>query len=245
MKQTTLMVILTGIIIVIASFGKYVESNISVSATTILEDRLKPAPMLSHIFDYFGTTVQDALTSPNTDISSIQKQREAILLEKQNRDTLWSQYTSTYLVESEAKMVEKVNIEMAELDETIDVILTSPDTVKVKSIITSDKFNAQMNTAMNDINWLLDLQTQVGQEETMKMIALLENFSHFMVGAIALAFIMLGSMLYPKIFNKDKTPAKPVRKTRATAAKKTTTRKPVVRKPVTKKPVTRKNTTRK
>jgi hypothetical protein len=236
MKQTTLMVILTGIIIVVASFGKYVESNISTSATTILEDRLKPAPMLSHIFDYFGTTVQDALTTSNTDIRNIQQQREYILEQRIERDTLWNRYTSTYLVESEAKMVDKVNAEMADLDKTIDFILTSADTNKVKSIITSDAFNAEMNATMNDINWLLDLQTEVGQAETMKMIDLLNNFSNFMIGAISLAFIMLGSILYPKIF-KDKTPAKPVRKTRAT------TKKPVARKPAAKKPATR--TTRK
>jgi hypothetical protein len=242
MKQTTLMVILTGIIIVIASFGKYVETNISASATTILEDRLKPAPMISHVFDYYGTTVQDALTSPNTNIQNIQQQRDAILVARTERDTLWSRYTKTYLVDSEAKMVDKVNIEMAELDKTIDFVLTSPDTVEVRSIITSDKFNADMNTAMNDLNWLLDLQTQVGQEETSKMISLLGNFSNFMIGAISLAFIMLGSILYPIIFNKDKTPAKPVRKGRV-AAKKPTTRKPAVRKPAVKKPVTR--TTRK
>jgi hypothetical protein len=193
--------------------------------------------MLSHIFDYFGTTVQDALISPNTDIQSIQSRREEILSARVERDSLWSQYTSTYLVDSEAKMVEKVRVEMAELDQTIDIILTSPDTVKVKSIVMSDKFNAQMNTAMNDINWLLDLQTEVGQEETMKMISLLRNFSNFMIGAIALAFIMLGSIIYPKIFNKDKVPAKPVRKTRAAAAKRTTTRKPAVRKPTARKPV--------
>jgi hypothetical protein len=236
MKQTTLMVILTGIIIVVASFGKYVESNISTSATTILEDRLKPAPMLSHIFDYFGTTVQDALTTSNTDIRNIQQQREYILEQRIERDTLWNRYTSTYLVESEANMVDKVNAEMADLDKTIDFILTSADTNKVKSIITSDAFNAEMNATMNDINWLLDLQTEVGQAETMKMIDLLNNFSNFMIGAISLAFIMLGSILYPKIF-KDKTPAKPVRKTRAT------TKKPVARKPAAKKPATR--TTRK
>jgi hypothetical protein len=239
MKQTTLMIILTGIIIVIASFGKYVESNISASATTILEDRLKPAPMLSHIFDYFGTTVQDALTSPNTNIQSIQSQREEILAARIERDTLWSQYTSTYLVESEARMVEKVNVEMAEIDQTVDIILTSSDTMMVKSIITSDKFNAQMNTTMNDINWLLDLQTQVGQEETMKMIGLLQNFSHFMVGAIALAFIMLGSIIYPKIFDKNKEPVKPVRKPRTTPARKPApTRKPAVKKPTPRKTTT-------
>ena len=134
------MIILTVIIIGIASFGKYVEVNITESATSILENRLKPAPMISHIFDYYGTTLQDALTSSNTNIQNIQEQRENILLEKVKRDTLWSQYTSTYLVDSEAEMVKKVNLEMDELDKTVDFVLTSSDTVKIKSIITSDKF---------------------------------------------------------------------------------------------------------
>jgi hypothetical protein len=222
MKNNTLMIILTVIIIGIASFGKYVEVNITESATSILENRLKPAPMISHIFDYYGTTLQDALTSSNTNIQNIQEQRENILLEKVKRDTLWSQYTSTYLVDSEAEMVKKVNLEMDELDKTVDFILTSSDTVKIKSIIISDKFNADINTAMNDLNWLIDIQTQVGQEETVKMIILLGNFSNFMIGALSLAIIMLGSIIFSAL--KKEEIVKP------TKSKK----KPVVKKPVSK-----------
>ena len=225
MKSNTLMIILTVIIIGIASFGKYVEINITKSATSILENRLKPAPMISHIFDYYGTTLQDALTSSNTNIQNIQEQREDILLEKVKRDTLWNQYTSTYLVDSEAEMVKKVNLEMDELDKTVDFILTSSDTVKVKSIIISDKFNADINMAMNDLNWLIDIQTQVGQEETVKMILLLGNFSNFMIGALSLAIIMLGSIIFSAL--KKEEIVKP------TKSKK----KPVVKKPITKKPV--------
>jgi len=225
MKNNTLMIILTVIIIGIASFGKYVEVNITESATSILENRLKPAPMISHIFDYYGTTLQDALTSSNTNIQNIQEQREDILLEKVKRDTLWNQYTSTYLVDSEAEMVKKVNLEMDELDKTVDFILTSSDTVKVKSIIISDKFNADINMAMNDLNWLIDIQTQVGQEETVKMILLLGNFSNFMIGALSLAIIMLGSIIFSAL--KKEEIVKP------TKSKK----KPVAKKPVAKKPV--------
>jgi hypothetical protein len=225
MKNNTLMIILTVIIIGIASFGKYVEVNITESATSILENRLKPAPMISHIFDYYGTTLQDALTSSNTNIQNIQEQREDILLEKVKRDTLWNQYTSTYLVDSEAEMVKKVNLEMDELDKTVDFILTSSDTVKVKSIIISDKFNADINMAMNDLNWLIDIQTQVGQEETVKMILLLGNFSNFMIGALSLAIIMLGSIIFSAL--KKEEIVKP------TKSKK----KPVVKKPIAKKPV--------
>ena len=224
------MIILTVIIIGIASFGKYVEVNITESATSILENRLKPAPMISHIFDYYGTTLQDALTSSNTNIQNIQEQRENILLEKVKRDTLWSQYTSTYLVDSEAEMVKKVNLEMDELDKTVDFILTSSDTVKIKSIITSDKFNADINTAMNDLNWLIDIQTQVGQEETVKMIVLLGNFSNFMIGALSLAIIMLGSIIY-SVLKKDE----PIKNTRT--RKNTTTKKKIPVKTPAKTPI--------
>ena len=224
------MIILTVIIIGIASFGKYVEVNITESATSILENRLKPAPMISHIFDYYGTTLQDALTSSNTNIQNIQEQRENILLEKVKRDTLWSQYTSTYLVDSEAEMVKKVNLEMDELDKTVDFVLTSSDTVKIKSIITSDKFNADINTAMNDLNWLIDIQTQVGQEETVKMIILLGNFSNFMIGALSLAIIMLGSIIY-SVLKKDE----PIKNTRA--RKNTTTKRKIPVKTPAKTPV--------
>lgn len=224
------MIILTVIIIGIASFGKYVEVNITESATSILENRLKPAPMISHIFDYYGTTLQDALTSSNTNIQNIQEQRENILLEKVKRDTLWSQYTSTYLVDSEAEMVKKVNLEMDELDKTVDFILTSSDTVKIKSIIISDKFNADINTAMNDLNWLIDIQTQVGQEETVKMIILLGNFSNFMIGALSLAIIMLGSIIY-SVLKKDE----PIKNTRA--RKNTTTKRKIPVKTPAKTPI--------
>ena len=230
MKNNTLMIILTVIIIGIASFGKYVEVNITESATSILENRLKPAPMISHIFDYYGTTLQDALTSSNTNIQNIQEQRENILLEKVKRDTLWSQYTSTYLVDSEAEMVKKVNLEMDELDKTVDFVLTSSDTVKIKSIITSDKFNADINTAMNDLNWLIDIQTQVGQEETVKMIILLGNFSNFMIGALSLAIIMLGSIIY-SVLKKDE----PIKNTRA--RKNTTTKRKIPVKTPAKTPI--------
>ena len=44
MKSSTIMIILTAIIIAVALFGKHVNDKIQASATTILEDRLKPGP---------------------------------------------------------------------------------------------------------------------------------------------------------------------------------------------------------
>jgi hypothetical protein len=116
---------------------------------------------------------------------------------------------------------------MEELDETIEEILTTSDTLEAKRIIKSDEFNEKINTTLNDINWLLDLQTEIGQEETIKMMGLLKNFSNFMIGALALAFVMLGSILLQK-FRKQPVPTKPVRKT--AVRKKPATKKPLIKK---------------
>lgn len=212
MKQSTLMILLTSIIIAIGCFGKYVESNITKSATTILEDRLKPAPLLSHTFDYYGTTIQDVLTEKSNNIKTIQSHKDEIMDAKEERDTLWAKYKSTYLVDSEAKMVSKVDDEMEELDELIKEILTTSDTLRAKQIINSEDFNETINTTLNDINWLLDLQTEIGKDETIKMLRLLKNFSNFMIGAIGLAFVMLGSIIFQK-FRKEPQPIKSVRRT--------------------------------
>jgi hypothetical protein len=226
MKQSTLMVILTSIIIAIGCFGKYVESSITDSATTILEDRLKPAPLLSHTFDYFGSTIQDVLTEKSSNIKTIQSHKDEIMDAKIERDTLWSRYKSTYLVESEAKMVAKVDGDMEELDDLIKEILTTSDTLRAKQIINSDNFQKKITTTLNDINWLLDLQTEIGKQETIKMLDLLKNFSTFMIGAIALAFVMLGSILFQK-FRKEPQPLK--------AEKRTSTKRKVVFKKPTRK----------
>jgi hypothetical protein len=77
----------------------------------------------------------------------------------------------------------------------------------------------------------MDLQTEVGKQETIKMIGLLKNFSNFMMGALALAIVLLGSIVYPMIKKPKEQP-----KTRRIPSKK----KPAARKPVVKKPTTRK-----
>ena len=244
MKQSTLMVTLTVIIILIAGFGKYVEGSITNSATTILEDRLKPTPLLSHIFDYYGSSVQDNLSETTSNIKLLQSHKDEILKSKIERDSMWAKYKQTYLVDQEAKMVAKVDLEMQDLDYQINQILTSQDTNKVKQIIKSEEFNRKINTTLNDINWLLDLQTIIGQEETIKMMSLLNNFSNFMIGALALALIMLGSIIYPLI--KKQQPQKTTRTTRTSRKTKPTrtTKKPVVKKPVVKKPIVRKPATK-
>ena len=65
----------------------------------------------------------------------------------------------------------------------------------------------------------------------MKMIELLQNFSNFMMGALALAIVLLGSIVYPMIKKpvvQPKTRRTPTKK--KPAAKKTTTTRRTVKK---------------
>ncbi len=75
------------------------------------------------------------------------------------------------------------------------------------------------------INDLIDIQTTIGATETKGMIVLLNKFSNFMIGAIALAIALLGSIIYD-MFKKPAVAKKPVRKT----ARKTVTKAPIKKK---------------
>jgi hypothetical protein len=59
------------------------------------------------------------------------------------------------------------------------------------------------------------------------MISLLDKFSTFMIGSIALAVALLGSIIYDMFKNRQQPVKKPVRRT---ATRTTTARKPVPRK---------------
>lgn len=81
---------------------------------------------------------------------------------------------------------------------------------------------------MDDTNKLIDLQSAEGTTIIKDMQSNLETFSAFMVGTLALSFVLLGNIVMQ--YYKDMKAAKvPVRKTPAK-------KKPVVKKkPVTKK----------
>ena len=78
MKNMTIMLILTGIILSVAIFGKYTEGIIRQKATTIYEDRLVPQPYLSRRFDHYGTIVQEAFTTKYLDRNYIVPEIEVI-----------------------------------------------------------------------------------------------------------------------------------------------------------------------
>ena len=232
-NQKTFMLVLTSIVLLIAGYGIYVEKNIKASATTILEDRLKPVPLISHRFDYYGTTIQDNFSSNVVNYEQLLANRAEIERVKKETEEGWNAYKETYLTPEEAKLVEHAQKGMDEADALVNTLLEKAvtDREAVDSILKTGILNEKITPVLDDTNALLELQTKVGKEETVKMIELLQNFSNFMIGALALAIVLLGSIVYPMI----KKPAEQPKTKRKTPVKK-----PVARKPTTRKPATRK-----
>jgi hypothetical protein len=236
MKQSTLMIVLTGIIILIASFGKYVEVNITESATNIVEKRLNPAPLLSHRFDYFGTTLKENFTSQKVNFKQLKKNRAEILNIRRETSKMWEDY-KLIASESEKDIVDRVDANMQEVDQMVDMLieLADRDPNYVDSVVKNGILFNKIDPILEDINYLTDLQTEKGTEQTNIMLKLLSMFSSFMIGALALAIIMLGSVVYPMV----KKEPEPKRKVRA-PAKKPVAKKPAAKKPTTRKPVSKK-----
>jgi hypothetical protein len=81
-------------------------------------------------------------------------------------------------------------------------------------IITDDEakeMDAKIYPVLEYVNDLIDIQTTIGASQTKGMISLLDKFSTFMIGAIALAIALLGSIVYD-MFKKPALPKKPIRK---------------------------------
>lgn len=224
------MLVLTSIVLLIAGYGIYVERSIKASATTILEDRLKPVPLISHRFDYYGTTIQDNFSSNVVNYEQLLANRSEIEKVKKETEEGWNAYKKTYLTPEEAKLVDHAQKGMDEADELVSMLLEKAvtDRKAVDSILKTGILNEKITPVLDDTNALMDLQTEVGKQETIKMIDLLKNFSNFMMGALALAIVLLGSIVYPMLKKPQPAP-----KTR---------RKAPVKKAVAKKPTTRTTT---
>ena len=98
MKNITILLILTGIILSVAIFGKYTEGVLRQKATTIYEDRLVPQPYLSRRFDHYGTVVQEAFTKQYLDRDFIISKEKEILEDRRLTDGLYGYiYTPGYL----------------------------------------------------------------------------------------------------------------------------------------------------
>jgi hypothetical protein len=229
-NQKTFMLVLTSIVLLIAGYGIYVERSIKASATTILVDRLEPVPLISHRFDYYGTTVKENFSTDIVNYDQLLANRVELQKVKEQTEKEWNQYKSTYLTPDEARLVEHAQKGMDEADALISMLLEKAVTNReaVDSILKTGILKEKITPVLDDTNALLELQTKVGKEETVKMIELLQNFSNFMMGALALAVVLLGSIVYPMIKKPKEQP-----KTRRTPAKK----KPAAKKPTTRRTV--------
>jgi hypothetical protein len=201
--KNILLIILTAIILAIAGFGKYVEQTIKETAISVYQDRLVPQPYLSRKFDYYGSTIQDqikVIKGGKIDLVAIQK-------EKAITDTMWAAYLKTYQTPEEKEISNKaqIYIDMADVyfeQITEDGIVSDPE---------AKEMDAKIYPILDNVNELINIQTTIGASQTKGMISLLDKFSTFMIGSIALAIALLGSIVYD-IFKKPALPKKPVRR---------------------------------
>ena len=231
MKSSTIMIILTAIIIAVASFGKYVDGKIHTSATTILEDRLKPGPLLSHRFDYYGTYINNAFSADITNIDKLLSHKDEILKSREETGKDWKAYLATYLVPEEDSVAHLADKEMVDVDKKLDAVfnLAQTDKAGAQKLLDQSKIKETLPSITDKINWLTDLQTRVGQEETVKMLNLIATFDNFMIGSLALAIMLGGSIIYSAVRDrKEKQPAK--KATKKVTKKPATKKKPVKKK---------------
>ena len=202
--RNTLLIILTAIILAIAGFGKYVEYTIKKTATSVYEDRLVPQPYLSRKFDYYGSTIQDqikVIKGGKIDLVSIQK-------EKDITDTMWAAYLRTYQTPEEKEVSEKAQMYI----DTADVYF---EKISADGIVTDEEakeMDKKIYPVLEYVNDLIDIQTTIGAKDTKGMISLLNKFSNFMIGAIALAIALLGSIVYDIFKNRKQVVKKVVKK---------------------------------
>jgi hypothetical protein len=217
--KNILLIILTAIILAVAGFGKYVEYTIKETATSVYQDRLVPQPYLSRKFDYYGSAIQDqikVIKGGKIDLKSIAD-------EKAITDTMWTAYLKTYQTPDEKEVSDKAQEYINDADSyfaeiTKDGIVTDQE---------AKEMDAKIYPVLEYVNDLIDIQTTIGATQTKEMITLLDKFSTFMIGSIALAIALLGSIVYDLFKNRAKPVKKPVRRT---PARTTTPRKPAPRK---------------
>jgi hypothetical protein len=217
--KNILLIILTAIILAVAGFGKYVEYTIKETATSVYEDRLVPQPYLSRKFDYYGSAIQDqikVIKGGKIDLKSIAD-------EKAITDTMWTAYLKTYQTPEEKEVSDKAQQYIDDADSFFEEI-TEDGIVSDKE---AKEMDAKIYPVLEYVNDLIDIQTTIGARDTKEMISLLDKFSTFMIGSIALAVALLGSIIYDMFKNRQQPVKKPVRRT---PSRTSTPRKPAPRK---------------
>jgi hypothetical protein len=214
--KNILLIILTAIILSVAGFGKYVEYTIKKTAISVYEDRLVPQPYLSRKFDYYGSTIQDqikVIKGGKIDLVAIQK-------EKDITDTMWSAYLKTYQTEEEREVSSKAQM-------FIDTADAYFEKISADGVVTDEEakeMDKKIYPVLEYVNDLIDIQTTIGAKDTKGMITLLDKFSNFMIGAIALAIALFGSILYDMFKNRKQVVKQVVKKAAKKPIKKAATK---------------------
>ena len=139
--------------------AKYVDDKIYASATTILEDRLKPGPLLSHRFDYYGTYINSALSTSIINVDTLLTHKDEIMEVREQTDKEWKAYLSTYLVPEEDSVAKLADKQMVDIDEKLDDIFNLAETDKVgaQKLLEQSKIKEEaMILWSQDINYFIE-----------------------------------------------------------------------------------------
>lgn len=232
MNKNVSLIVLTSIMLSVAIYGKWIEKKIAENAHAIVEDRLKPQPWLSKAFDYYGTPIEANFVNKEFTVENLKNNLDYIKDWRKSRDSVWSAYLATEMVPEEQKLIDKINEDTKDVDAIIDDIIqdveNNRNSKEVDSIVKSGVIEKKITPIMDNINLLIDLQSTEGAKLADEMKVIMYTFSNFMIGVLALSFVLLGTLVFDFI-KKRKEAATPVRRTRKPATKKpvkrTTTKK--------------------
>jgi hypothetical protein len=235
MNKNIPMILLTLIMISVAIYGKWVDWKINETSETLVKNNLNPQPWLSKSFDYYGTPIQTSFTG-SFNFEKVEDNLEDIEEWREVRDSVWAAYLQCEMSPEEQKIVDRVNNESKEADEFIDELIENvkdgKNLAETDSIVRSGEVDELINPIMDDINELIDLQSSEGTVLVNEMRSLLDTFSNFMIGVLALSFILLVNVIIK--FVKDGKEKKPTPTTRRKAPVKKAPVKRVVKQPVKK-----------
>jgi hypothetical protein len=219
----------------VAIYGKWVDWKINETSETLVNNNLNPQPWLSKSFDYYGTPIQSNFTG-SFNFEKVEDNLEDIEEWREVRDSVWAAYLQCEMSPEEQKIVDRVNSESKEADEFIDELIENvkdgKNLAETDSIVRSGEVDELINPIMDDINELIDLQSSEGTVLVNEMRSLLDTFSNFMIGVLALSFILLVNVIIK--FVKDGKEKKPAPTTRRKAPVKKAPVKRVVKQPIKK-----------
>jgi hypothetical protein len=234
MNKNVPMILLTLIMLSVAIYGKWVDWKINETSETLVNNNLNPQPWLSKSFDYYGTPIQSNFTG-SFNFKKVEDNLEDIEEWREVRDSVWAAYLQCEMSPEEQKIVDRVNSESEEADEFIDELIENvkdgKNLAETDSIVRSGQVDELINPIMDDINELIDLQSSEGTVLVNQMRHLLDTFSNFMIGVLALSFILLINVIMK--FVKDGKEKKPTPTRRKTPVKKAPVKR-AVRQPVKK-----------